>query len=240
MSLITTVIFDMYGTLVYNDAEMWKATFEKIIQAQGLDTDTESLWEEWRSVDHEYRAERVKPDTPFHSYYEAWREAFVRAFAALNLSGDAEAAVTKSISDLSRRDPYPETVQTLRTIERGWRIALLSNADDIFLLPNLKLLNLDFEAVLSSEEARDYKPQPSLFLEMLRRLGVTPQETVYVGDRQLEDILGASQVGISAVWINRSGDSPDPELPKPAYQISSLAKLPALLTAWPLAEDGTL
>ena len=239
MSLITTVIFDMYGTLVYNDAELWKASFEKIIEAQGLDISTERLWEEWRTVDHEYRAERVKPETPFHSYYEAWREAFVRAFAVLGLPGDPDAAVDKSISDLSRRDPFPETVQALGAIGQRWRTAVLSNADDIFLLPNLKLLDLDFEEVLSSEEARDYKPQPGLFLQMLSRLGVTPEESVYVGDRQLEDVQGASQVGISAVWINRSGDPPDPELPKPAYQISSLSELPALLNAWPPAEDGT-
>ena len=239
MSPITTVIFDMYNTLVLNGTEMWKATFQEIIDAQGLDTSSELLWEEWRKVDQESRAERIRPETPFYNYHDAWRGAFVRAFAALDLPGDPDAAVGKAISDLARRDPYPETMEALRSIGQRWRIAVLSNADDSFLLPNLKRLGLDFEVVLSSEEARDYKPRPGLFLEVMRRLGVTPQETVYVGDKQLEDVQGPSEVGMSAVWLNRSGDPPDPELPKPACQISSLSELPALLPTWPPAQDGT-
>ena len=115
---------------------------------------------------------------------------------------------------------------------------MLSNADDDYLLPNLGRLGLEFEAVLSSEEARVYKPLPGLFHRMLRRLNVVPGESVYVGDQQYEDVLGASRVGINAVWINRSGEPSDPLLPEPAYQINSLLELPGLLSAWPPAEDG--
>jgi 2-haloacid dehalogenase len=238
MSLITTVIFDMYSTLVLNGTEMWKVTFREIIEAQGLNTSSELLWEEWRKVDQKSRAERIKPETPFHNYHDAWREAFARAFAALDLPGDPDAAVGKAISDLACRDPYPDTLQALREIRQRWRTAVLSNADDNFLIPNLKHLGLEFEVVLSSEEARDYKPHPGLFLEVLRRLNVTPQETVYVGDKQLEDVQGAGEVGMNAIWINRSDDPPDPEYPKPAYQIGSLLELPALLPSWPPAQDG--
>lgn len=230
MARITTVIFDMYETLVQNPPHLWRASFEDIILKLGLDTSVDRLWGEWFTVEMEFRSSRVKPDAPFRTYYEAWRDAFAQAFNALGLRGDFEAAARMFIRDISRREPYPETVEAVRAIQRGWRTAVLSNADDDYLLPNLKLLGLKFDAVLSSEMARVYKPLPGLFRQMLCRLGVSPQESVYVGDRQFEDVQGAAEVGMSAVWVNRSRAPLNPELPQPTYQVSSLLQLPGLLT----------
>jgi FMN phosphatase YigB (HAD superfamily) len=64
MSHITTVIFDMYDTLVLNDPLRWKATFEEIIREQGLDTDVDRLREVWREADLEFRSKRDRPGAP--------------------------------------------------------------------------------------------------------------------------------------------------------------------------------
>ena len=238
MSAITTVIFDMYDTLVLNDRQRWFTTFREIIEEQRLDTDVDHLWQAWREADQEFQSTRLKPDAPFQTYRQAWREGFARAFNTLRVSGDPEAAVAKSITDLAIRSPFPETTQAVTVIQERWRTAVLSNADDAFLLPNLEFLGLQFEAVLSSEGARSYKPEPELFLKMVQRLRVNPEESVYVGDRQFEDVQGATGVGMNAIWINRLNAAPEPNLPKPAYQISSLLELPSLLAEWRPAEDG--
>ena len=109
-------------------------------------------------------------------------------------------------------------------------MAVLSNADDGYLLPNVTSLGLNFAQVLSSEEGRAYKPDPGLFREVLRRLNVDPSEAIYVGDRQYEDVQGASTVGMATVWINRIGTPLDPGLPKPDHQINSLLELPGILS----------
>ena len=238
MSSITTVIFDMYDTLVFNDRRRWLTTFQEIVQDQGLDISSDRLWQLWLEADHDFRASRITTGSPFQTYHQAWRDGFTHAFHSLGVSGDPEAAVGKSIRDLSRRSPFPESAQALRLLQENWRIAVLSNADDDFLLPNLQLLGIDFEVVLSSEQIRSYKPEPLLFLEMLKRLDVKPEETVYVGDRQFEDVKGARSVGMNPIWLNRGGADLDPQLPEPACQISSLLELPGLLPSWPPAEDG--
>ena len=238
MGRITTVIFDMYETLVKNPEHEWKDGFEAIIREQALDTTAERLRPEWSVGDAEFRASRVKVDVPFRTYYQAWRDCFGNAFTKLAIPGDPEWAARSFIRYISGREPYPETVDAVRVVQDSWRTAVLSNADDDYLLPNLELLGLEFEAVLSSEAARIYKPLPGLFRRMLRRLNVSAGESVYVGDRQYEDVQGASNVGINAVWVNRSGDLVDPKLPVPAYQIKSLRELPALLSGWPQAKDG--
>ena len=120
-------------------------------------------------------------------------------------------------------------METLTSIRQRRRTACCRNADDSFLRPNLELYGIDFEHVLSSEEARCYKPQPGLFLEMLERIGATPGECLYVGDRQLEDVKGAGSVGMGTVWVNRIGEPLDPDLPSPDYQVGNLLELAELL-----------
>ena len=52
-----------------------------------------------------------------------------------------------------------------------------------------------------------------------------PEECLYVGDRQLEDVKGAGSVGMGTVWVNRNGEPLDPDLPSPDYQVGSLLEL---------------
>ncbi len=229
MSQVTTVIFDVYETLLQNEHRFWYDTFDVIIREQRLNISREFLWKAWLQLDQTFRANRNLPGAPFQTYYDGWRECFERTFAALGLDGDASAASRRSFLDLSRRPPYPETLKALSAVQRGWRTAILSNADDDYLSPALRRLGFTFDAVLSSEQARAYKPHPSLFQEILDRLGVSPEESVYVGDRQFEDVKGASQVGMGTVWINRAGAPLDPKLPTPDHQIRSLLELPRAL-----------
>ena len=51
MSQITTVIFDMYETLVENGPHLWQATFQEIIDSQQLPVSTGDLWREWKAAE---------------------------------------------------------------------------------------------------------------------------------------------------------------------------------------------
>jgi 2-haloalkanoic acid dehalogenase type II len=229
MTVTKVVIFDMFNTLAQDHPQQWDVTLSAIIKDQQLDTDLEVFKDEWHSQGTVFQRDRVKPDLPFISYFEGWRDAFDRTFAVLGLRGDADAASRKSIHDLGIRPLFDEAFEALKAIQRKWRTAVLSNADDDFLLPALAGAGLQFETVLSSEQARCYKPNAGLFQEMLRRLNIDPAEGVYVGDRQYEDIQGAGQVGLRTMWVNRSGGALDPNLSTPDMEISSLLEIPQRL-----------
>ncbi len=229
MRPITTVIFDMYGTLAQNEPFHWDNTFQEIIREQNLPCSSDQLREVWLIGARAFQASRRQDGTPFRSYFDGWRESFITAFAALKIEGDPAAACLRAIDDLGRRPPFAETQEAVSAVKERWRIAVLSNSDDRHLNPMVQRLGFSFEAVLSSERARCYKPQPGLFQQILRQLGVPPDEAVYVGDRQLEDVLGASQVGMNTVWVNRSGEALDPKLPRPDHQVKNLLEIPELL-----------
>ena len=229
MAEIKAVIFDMYQTLVQDPSGQWRKSFQTISEEQGLDLTAQQLWEGWHESEEEFRLRRVDPAQPFQTYFDAWAGGFLTAFQKMGVPGDPDAATKRFFADLSRREPFPETRQAVSELQKHFRTAILSNADDGFLLPNVELLDLEFETILSSERARSYKPQPELFHEALRRLSLLPEETVYVGDRHYEDVYGASRVGMNSVWVDRGDRGLRDDLPPPDHRVTSLMELPELI-----------
>lgn len=46
------------------------------------------------------------------------------------------------------------------------------------------------------------KPDPRIFKEALNRMGCKPEDSVMVGDKFKEDIIGAVNAGMSAILVN--------------------------------------
>ena len=229
MSAITTVIFDMFNTIAQDGPDLWRQSFVQIIDDQRLDTDPETLRQAWDYGSNNFRARRIDPDGPFISYLDGWADAFARAFADLNLQGDPKAASQKSIDDLGTRPLFPDAPDALSILAQRRRLAVLSNADDSYLHPVVARIPATFAAVVSSEGGRCYKPDARLFRMALSELHANPDECVYVGDKQFEDVKGARGAGMSVVWINRKGEPLNPDLPTPDAEIRDLLELPDVL-----------
>ena len=84
-----------------------------------------------------------------------------------------------------------------------------------------------FAATLSSSDHGYMKPHPSIFEAALRKAGVTPDESVMVGDSLAHDIAGARRIGMRGVLVARSR-VPD-ALPDDVSVIRTLRELPPLL-----------
>ncbi len=123
---------------------------------------------------------------------------------------------------------YPETMEVLEeTRALGTHMGVISNFTDA-LLSILKHQRIDtfFDSVTYSQAVGAQKPDASVFLQALKRAGCRPAEAVHVGDSWEGDYLGASRVGIMAVWLNR-GDRP---APRACPEIRDLRGLRGLLT----------
>ena len=58
--------------------------------------------------------------------------------------------------------PFPDTVEALRALGRRYRLAVISNIDDDLFADSARQLGIPFDAVITAEQARCYKPhQPS-------------------------------------------------------------------------------
>jgi putative hydrolase of the HAD superfamily len=90
------------------------------------------------------------------------------------------------------------------------------------------------DSVVISDAYGLRKPRPEIFEHVLENLGVTPEETLHVGDSLRADIGGASPCGISTVWVTRRVRAPDAALDAhegamPDHVVADLSQLPGLL-----------
>ncbi len=237
MSPVKAVVFDMYETLVSNPEESWIDLFGVICRAQSLPVDPPTLYRRWKALEVNFRRVRLnleepEKSPPFKSYETAWRDCFVQVFSDMGLTGDPGAAAKAAIGSMGVREPFEETVSSVDALQRRWVTAVLSNADDDYLLPQLERLGLSFPVVLSSEMVAAYKPHPGPFRRVLKELGMTSNQVVYVGDNPFDDVKGAKGVGMGAVWINRHGKELGQGVPPPDYEIRSLTELEQILERW--------
>jgi putative hydrolase of the HAD superfamily len=109
-------------------------------------------------------------------------------------------------------------LESLRS--RGLRLGIVSNAFDPgwLLRRDLDELGLTerIDVAVFSSEVGKRKPDPTIFHAALGALDAPPERTLFVGDRLLEDVDGASRVGmrtVQALWFRadeaRDGIEPD-------------------------------
>lgn len=97
---------------------------------------------------------------------------------------------------------------------------------------NTKVDQLDIRSLLDCiviSEATGYKkPASEIFHIALAEAGTEPSETWFVGDHPTNDIIGATNVGITGIWMTGSHDWPSSE-PAPAWSIDCLLDLLPLI-----------
>ena len=62
-----------------------------------------------------------------------------------------------------------------------------------------------FDFILASAEVGSAKPDKKIFIEALRKSGVSSHEACHIGDDLNADVLGAKKAGIDAILIDRKG-----------------------------------
>ena len=94
----------------------------------------------------------------------------------------------------------PELVTLICDLRaRGIRLATISNcmAEDVVAWPGSPFAP-HFGAAVFSFEVGAVKPDVRIYLEAVRRLGVAPEDTVYIGDGGDDELAGAERAGLGA------------------------------------------
>ncbi len=83
----------------------------------------------------------------------------------------------------------------------GIKTGIVTNSTVRLQQAKIDMLELHADAVVISEQVGVKKPAPEPFLECLKRLEVLPHQAWFVGDHAVNDIAGASAVGMRAFWL---------------------------------------
>ncbi|MFW9990239.1 MAG: HAD family hydrolase [Candidatus Odinarchaeota archaeon] len=202
------VFFDLYGTLLVpkNNKKAWENwfnTFYKFMKSHGLDL-TEK---EFSNACKEFfdRPEPTKNQEDITVY-----ENRINTLA-IDLNVKLEKSEIKEIADatvnawLKHVIIDPETIPILDDLKDKKTLALVTNFDhqpSIYTVLSKYQITKYFKFIAISGELGVKKPNPKIFHITLKKVGLIPEEVVFIGDSS-EDIEGATKAGIKPILIQR-------------------------------------
>ena len=134
---------------------------------------------------------------------------------------------------------FPETVPMLRTLrERGYKTALITNGYHDLQNKKIDMLGLRecFDEIMVSGDYEADKPDRRIFDIMREKLGLLPEELVYVGDNPVNDIKGAAGAGWKTVWIKSTGYW-DMTVPRADAEVSFVTEIPDIINSIEFSEE---
>jgi len=122
---------------------------------------------------------------------------------------------------------YEDVLPALRRLKTRFRLGAISNGNAS--VDHVGLGHL-IEHAVSAADLQVAKPDAQIYRHLARHFAASPAEILYVGDHPEYDVVGATEAGFQAVWVNRE-QTPWPEhLPAPGHEVADLWQLEALLS----------
>jgi len=124
---------------------------------------------------------------------------------------------------------FPDVLPTLDALGGRYRLGVITNGNSD---PEKCGLPGRFGFSVFAHLCGAMKPDPAIFLSAIGQSGSAPAEIVHVGDSLRDDVAGANAVGITSVWLNRTGSSNDTRI-RPDHELRTLTDLPGLVARPP-------
>jgi putative hydrolase of the HAD superfamily len=216
---VKVVFFDIGGTLVHGDLAHldllhqalvvigYKVTRDEVLEANDMAR---------RAVSRRRRRIARRMDTSEAS--RMWLDHLAASLGLRINRDELEQELALAIRQIEARshevvDPEaPPLLETLR--RRGLRLGVISNwsADLAEYLAQQGLADY-FEAIVASEAVGSSKPHRQIFLHGLTVMGCEADRAVHVGDDYWADVVGARDIGIHPVLLDRDGEAVHSDCP---------------------------
>ncbi|WP_095109236.1 HAD family hydrolase [Pseudomonas sp. Irchel 3E20] len=168
-----------------------------------------------------HRISALRRKVLFHALHEV-------GYAEAQAAQLAEAAFEVFLHARHQLQVFPEVQPTLERLANHFALGVVTNGN-----ADVRRLGLAdyFKFALCAEDIGIAKPDVRLFHEALERGETRAEHAVHIGDHPGDDIAGAQQAGLRAIWYNPAGKAWEAEQ-LPDAQVRSLTELPALLARW--------
>ncbi len=192
--------FDTYGTLIDWESGIYQA-LTPLLDKLPIKLNRDEVLELFAETEIARQTEN-----PVQIYSELLADVF-RAMAAkwqLKVSDEEAVSFGKSVRNWPAFDDSADALGYLR---RHYLMATLTNCDRISYMGSNSRLEIEWDAIYTAQDVGYYKPGLRNFEYMFERarrdLGVLPHEILHVAQSLTHDMVPATQMGMTKVWINR-------------------------------------
>lgn len=127
-------------------------------------------------------------------------------------------------------EPFEDTVGSLKKLKEKFKLAIISNIDNDMINFTLKKLEVQFDFIITAEDAKCYKPNRRIFEYALNIVGHSKDEIIHVAQSLYHDIKPAKEMKLTTIWVNRrkgkkgTGATPYTDI-KPDFEVQDLNSL---------------
>ena len=212
---IEAIFFDMGGTLrtFVPDAKLHRSGLTALVKQLGVQEPPEVFL---RRLLERARAYRQWADAALleASEVEIWTRWMLPDRPPEQIASMASRLTHLWRETQGRRVVRPDARRVIAELaKRGYRLGVISNTISPSIVPRaLEAYGLTnyFPVVILSSTFGRRKPDPTIFLEAARSLGVNPARSAYVGDQIARDVVGARRAGFGmAILIGDPNELPE-------------------------------
>jgi 2-haloacid dehalogenase len=198
--------FDCYGTLID-----WNG---------GVGRDLERLFGAAAVPELLHRYHEIEPELQREQPTATYREILTQVLPRLApLPAEEHDALARSLPSW---EPFPEVPSALEEVRAGnWKLAILSNTDRDFIEASMARIGVPFELAIVASEIGSYKPGHGHWHAFADR--VDADTHVHVAASLFHDVAPATELGLPTIWINRLGESPEPQPDVELHTLTGLA-----------------
>lgn len=188
--------FDCYGTLIDWESGLMTA-LNQILDRYNIQLEKEKVLELFA----EFESQEEQQET-FRNYREVLKNVVRKLGDRLGFKPTEEAinSLPESIKDWQ---PFPDTVEALELLKKRFKLGIISNIDDDLFAETAKKLKVDFDWVITAQQVKSYKPSQHNFKVALEKIGLESDSILHVAQSIYHDVIPASALGLSTVWVNR-------------------------------------
>ena len=117
---------------------------------------------------------------------------------------------------------FPDSAAALARLQTRYRLGVITNCDDDLFAASNRRLVVDFDWVITAEQAQGYKPRRANFELAFERVDVLHERILHVAQSLFHDHVPAKALGMTTVWINRRHDRAGSGATPPADAIPDL------------------
>ncbi|HYK96717.1 MAG TPA: haloacid dehalogenase type II [Candidatus Dormibacteraeota bacterium] len=217
--------FDCYGTLIDWETGLLSA-FRAPLAAHGVDEADGAILEAFAR--HEAQLEAGP--------YRRYRDILGAVLAEmLEHFGQVPSAVEVAAfgGSVASWPAFPDSAAALQRLHSRFKLGVITNCDDDLFAASEARLGVDFDWVVTAQQAKRYKPNPRGFELAFERIGLPPARILHVAQSLYHDHVTAKRLGLSTVWVDRRGNEPGsgatpPAEAKPDLTVPDMATLAAL------------
>ena len=187
--------FDCYGTLIDWETGLL-AGLRAGLAGAPVEASDEDLLERYAAL------EAGLEDGPYLPYRQILERGLVGVAEAYGVQPTAAQVATfgGSVADWPA---FPDSAAALARLKERFRLGVLTNCDDDLFAASNRRLGVEFDWVVTAQQARGYKPRRANFELLFERLGLPRDRILHVAQSLFHDHVPAKALGLSTVWIDR-------------------------------------